>query len=285
VTGIGMATPFGVGTKISWEGIISGTSAVRRLEGEAYANLPCKVAASVPRGPDPHQFDSSSLADYPSSRTAPFVQLAILAADEALADAVGAGGAGHSLVQPKDIWGEEMLARMAVCIGSGIGALGDMVEAGKLVTASPRKLSPFFVPKILLNMAGGNIAIRHGIKGPNHTMVTACAAGAHNIMDAAKMIALGEVDAALAGGTESCMEPLAVAGFSRAKSLACDFNDEPGSASRPFDARRCGFVMGEGSAVLVLEELELARSRGARIYAEVAGGGNDKKGSRRRGAG
>mmetsp|Transcript_12700 Transcript_12700/g.44448 ORF Transcript_12700/g.44448 Transcript_12700/m.44448 type:complete len:332 (+) Transcript_12700:470-1465(+) len=176
--------------------------------------------------------------------------------------------------QPKDIWGESMLPKIAVCVGSGIGALGEIVEAGKLVTTSPRKLSPFFVPKVLLNMAGGNIAIRHGIRGPNHTMVTACAAGAHNIMDAAKMIALGEVDAALAGGTESCMEPLAVAGFSRAKSLACEFNEDPSSASRPFDARRCGFVMGEGSAVLVLEELEMARSRGARIYAEIRGWGS-----------
>ncbi|EKX34039.1 hypothetical protein GUITHDRAFT_119780 [Guillardia theta CCMP2712] len=205
--------------------------------GEAYANLPCKVAAAVPRGELPHELNPSALPDYPASRNAPFVQLAILAADEALRDAAKEGS--RQFVQPKDIWGESMLPKIAVCVGSGIGALGEIVEAGKLVTTSPRKLSPFFVPKVKKREQGegGSDRMRSEFEE---------------------------------GGTESCMEPLAVAGFSRAKSLACEFNEDPSSASRPFDARRCGFVMGEGSAVLVLEELEMARSRGARIYAEAA---------------
>jgi len=236
VTGIGLVTPLGVGTARTWERLVAGDVATHRLEGKAFEALPCQVAATVPRGKGDALFDPDGLEHAPSSRTAPFVQMALVAAAEALADASGDKAAHSKSIS--DLWGDGMDARCAVCVGSGIGALSDIVTAGQAVDAGQhRKVSPFFVPKVLLNMAGAQIAIRHGIRGPNHTLVTACAAGAHNIMDAAKLIALGEADMALAGGSESCVEPLAIAGFSRAKALATDYNDTPLLASRPFDAK------------------------------------------------
>ena len=273
VTGIGLVTPLGVGTARTWERLVAGDVATAKLEGQEYEAMPCRVAAQVPRGKGAGLFDPDGLPFAPSSRTAPFVQMALVAAAEALVDATGDEAAHTKSIA--ELWGQGVDSRCAICVGSGIGALSDIVAAGAAVNAGQhRKVSPFFVPKVLLNMAGAQIAIRHGIRGPNHSMVTACAAGAHNIIDAAKLIALGEADVALAGGSESCIEPLAIAGFSRAKALASDYNDSPQEASRPFDSRRCGFVMGEGAGVLVLEELESARNRRAKIYAEVRGWGS-----------
>jgi 3-oxoacyl-[acyl-carrier-protein] synthase II len=273
VTGIGLVTPLGIGAARTWERLVAGHVATSKLEGKEFEAMPCRVAACVPRGKGAGLFDPDGLPHAPASRTAPFVQMALIAASEALVDASGDKDAHSKSIA--DIWGKGMDSRCAVCVGSGIGALSDIVSAGMAVDAGQhRKVSPFFVPKVLLNMAAAQIAIRHGVRGPNHAMVTACAAGAHNIIDAAKLIALGEADVALAGGSESCVEPLAVAGFSRAKALATDYNDSPHEASRPFDTKRCGFVMGEGAGVLVLEELESARKRGARIYAEVRGWGS-----------
>lgn len=273
LTGIGLVTPLGVGTARTWERLVAGHVATAKLEGKEFEAMPCRVAARVPRGKGAGLFDPDGLPHAPASRTAPFVQLALVAAAEALVDASGDEAAHSKSIA--EIWGQGMDSRCAVCVGSGIGALSDIVNAGQAVDAGQhRKVSPFFVPKVLLNMAGAQIAIRHGIRGPNHSMVTACAAGAHNIIDAAKLIALGEADIALAGGSESCIEPLAIAGFSRAKALATEFNDSPQESSRPFDSKRCGFVMGEGAGVLVLEELESAKRRGSRIYAEVRGWGS-----------
>ena len=270
VTGIGLVTPLGVGAQRSWDALVAGEVATRRLEGAEFAALPCRVAGTVPRGSGAGLFDAEALPHAPASRNAPFVQMALVAADEALADADGGAASQHRTIN--GVWGDGAEARCAVCVGSGIGALSEIVSAGAAVNKGQhRKVSPFFVPKVLLNMAGAQIAIRHGIRGPNHTLVTACAAGAHNIIDAAKLIALGDADVALAGGSESCVEPLALAGFARAKALATDFNDSPLEASRPFDAKRCGFVMGEGAGVVVLEEYEIAKRRGAKIYAEVRG--------------
>ena len=236
VTGIGLVTPLGVGTRRTWDRLVAGDVATSKLEGKEFEAMPCRVAARVPRGKGDGLFDSDGLQHAPASRAAPFVQMVLVAAAEALVDASGDEKAHSKSIA--DLWGPGMDVRCAVSVGSGIGALSDIVSAGMSVDAGQhRKVSPFFVPKVLLNMAGAQIAIRHGIRGPNHTMVTACAAGAHNIMDAAKLIALGEADMALAGGSESCVEPLAIAGFSRAKALATDYNDDPQLASRPFDAK------------------------------------------------
>jgi 3-oxoacyl-[acyl-carrier-protein] synthase II len=264
VTGLGMITPHGVETQSSWEGMLSGTSAVQRLDDDAYKGQPCSVAALVPRGKGAGKFDPDGVEGFPSSRTAPFVQYAIIAADQALRDA----GLESTLTPAQS-------RSFAVCVGTGIGSLDDVVASGVLVNAgSSRKVSPFFVPKVLANMAAAQISLKYGLRGPIHSMVTACAAGAHNIMDAARLIATGEADAAICGSSEACVSPLSITGFARAKSLATNFNDAPNLASRPFDKERCGFVMGEGAGMLVLEELSHAKKRGARIYCELRGWGS-----------
>ena len=208
-----MITPFGVGTTRTWNKLLTGESATVALEGPRYNDLPCKVAGLVPRGNDAGLWNEDALPHAPPSRTATFVQFGLTAADEALADA-GFGIDSSKISSAYDP------NRIAVCVGSGIGSLDDILLSGKLVeNGQSRKVSPFFVPTVLRNMAGAQISIRHGLAGPNQTLVTACAAGAHSIIDAARMIALGEADAAVAGGTESCISPLAIAGFSRARSI------------------------------------------------------------------
>ncbi|KAI9845243.1 MAG: putative PKS/NRPS-like protein biosynthetic cluster [Sclerophora amabilis] len=161
-----------------------------------------------------------------------------------------------------------------VCLGSGIGSLDDAYDSSVAFEKSGyKKISPLFVPRLLINLAAGHLSMIHGLKGPNHAVTTACTTGAHSIGDASRFIAFGDADVMVAGGSESCIHPLAIAGFARAKSLATEYNDRPEAASRPFDRDRCGFVIGEGAGVLVLEELEHAKARGARIYAEMRGYG------------
>jgi 3-oxoacyl-[acyl-carrier-protein] synthase II len=228
-----MITPFGVGTTRTWNKLLTGESATVSLEGTQYEDLPCKVAGLVPRGKEAGLWNEDSLPHAPTSRTATFVQFALTAADEALADA----GFGLESAKIVDTFNRD---RIAVCVGSGIGSLDDILASGTLVgNGQSRKVSPFFVPKVLLNMAGAQISIRHGLAGPNQTVVTACAAGAHSIIDAARMIALGEADAAVAGGTEACISPLAIAGFSRARYLPSHPAPSPLESSFSANLIRC----------------------------------------------
>ncbi|KAJ2242067.1 Mitochondrial beta-keto-acyl synthase [Coemansia sp. RSA 1807] len=269
VTGLGMVSPVGVGVKHAWNNILAGRSGIQSLVAAmpdaGFDAQPSQVAGIVPRTGtySDGQFDAQEwLAPGDTSRMAPFTQFATCAAQQALDDA--------EWTNVSDAQRE----RTGVCFGTGIGSLGD-IEASheQLRTGGARKVSPMFVPRILCNMAAGNISIRHGFCGPNHAVSTACTTGAHAIGDAMRFIQFGDADVMVAGAAEAPLLPLALAGFSKIKALALGFNDRPHAASRPFDRARAGFVIGEGAAALVLEELEHARSRGARIYAEICGYG------------
>uniref|UniRef100_A0A7S3W9N4 beta-ketoacyl-[acyl-carrier-protein] synthase I n=1 Tax=Emiliania huxleyi TaxID=2903 RepID=A0A7S3W9N4_EMIHU len=260
VTGVGLVTPLGVGVEQSWRRLLAGETAVRRLP--SLDGLPAQIAAPVPReGEGGFSLAGCGLAA-PGDETSlsTFVQFALAAADEAL-------------VQAR--WSPETRAeqeRTGVAIGSGIGGLSDIVEASDaLRERGARRVSPFFIPRMLVNMAAGQVSIRAGLRGPSAAPATACATGAHALADGLGMIRSGEADVVVAGGAEACIEPLAVAGFARARALATSYNDAaaaPG-ASRPFDAERAGFVIGEGAAVMVLEEEGHARRRGATPLAEL----------------
>ncbi|KAJ2477910.1 Mitochondrial beta-keto-acyl synthase [Coemansia sp. RSA 2131] len=269
VTGLGMVSPVGVGVKHAWNNILAGRSGIQSLvaamPAAGFDAQPSQVAGIVPRTGkySDGQFDAQEwLAPGDTSRMAPFTQFATCAAQQALDDA--------EWTNVSDTQRE----RTGVCFGTGIGSLGD-IEASheQLRTGGARKVSPMFVPRILCNMAAGNISIRHGFCGPNHAVSTACTTGAHAIGDAMRFIQFGDADVMVAGAAEAPLLPLALAGFAKIKALALGFNDRPHAASRPFDRARAGFVIGEGAAALVLEELEHARSRGARIYAEICGYG------------
>ncbi|KAI9479970.1 Mitochondrial beta-keto-acyl synthase [Coemansia sp. RSA 989] len=269
VTGLGIVSPVGVGVKHAWHNIIAGKSGIGTLTAAfpdaGYEKMTSQVAGIVPRsgGYTKGAFDAQEwLIPGDSKRLAAFSQFALCAAHQALQDAEWA--------EPTN----EQRERTGVCFGTGIGSLEDIQTAHtQLQSGGARKVSPMFVPKILCNMAAGNISIRYGFYGPNHAVSTACTTGAHAIGDAMRFIQHGDADVMLAGATEAPLQPLAVAGFSKIKALALGFNDRPHAASRPFDRDRAGFVIGEGAAALVLEELEHARQRGARIYAEVCGYG------------
>ncbi|KAJ2786718.1 Mitochondrial beta-keto-acyl synthase [Coemansia interrupta] len=269
VTGLGIVSPVGVGIKHAWQSILEGRSGIRSLVKErpdaGYDQLPSQVAGIVPRSDSsvPGTFDQKMfLAPGDTKRMAAFTQYAMCAAQEALADA--------EWTQPND----EQRERTGVCFGTGIGSLEDIATSHEQFKAGGlRKLSPMFVPKILCNMAAGNISIRYGFYGPNHAVSTACTTGAHAIGDAMRFIRFGDADVMLAGASECSLQPLALAGFSKIKALALGFNDCPEKASRPFDRDRAGFVIGEGAGALVLEELGHAKARGAHIYAEVTGYG------------
>ncbi|KAJ2141506.1 Mitochondrial beta-keto-acyl synthase [Coemansia sp. RSA 678] len=269
VTGLGMVSPVGVGVKHAWNNILAGRSGIQSLVAAmpdaGFDAQPSQVAGIVPRTGtySDGQFDAQEwLAPGDTSRMAPFTQFATCAAQQALDDA--------EWTSVSDAQRE----RTGVCFGTGIGSLGDIETSHEqLRTGGARKVSPMFVPRILCNMAAGNISIRHGFCGPNHAVSTACTTGAHAIGDAMRFIQFGDADVMVAGAAEAPLLPLALAGFSKIKALALGFNDRPHAASRPFDRARAGFVIGEGAAALVLEELEHARSRGARIYAEICGYG------------
>jgi 3-oxoacyl-[acyl-carrier-protein] synthase II len=271
VTGIGMLTPLGQGTELTWKSILAGKSGAGIITAFDPTDYACRVACEVPRvsgrgggGPDvPGSFDPDlTLSPKDQRRVDDFILYAIAAADEAVRDSGWA---------PED---EESRERTGVMIGSGIGGLGAIAATAiELHEKGPRRVSPFFIPSALINLASGQVSIRHGFKGPNHAVVTACATGAHAIGDAARLIKYGDADVMVAGGAESAVVPVGIAGFIACRAMATAFNDTPEKASRPYDKDRDGFVMGEGAAVLVLEELEHALARGAKIYAEVAGYG------------
>lgn len=304
ITGVGLVTPLGVGADAVWSRLLAGASGIRRLRPEdlpeglpGFEQLSVRVAACVPRGVDAHAFDparwcaeghhlgdvylpgaapppipspsSSASFDPTRSKIAPFAGFALAAASEALANA---------RLSPADAT-DAQRARWGVAVGAGMGHVADITNAGRLLERRAlRRLSPFFVPRILANMAAGQVSMAHGLRGPNHAAATACATGAHAIGDAFRLVQRGDADVMLAGGTEGCVDAASVAGFARARALADPVAmgidpDDPAGCCRPFDAARGGFVMGEGAGVLVLETLASARARGAPVVAEIRGYG------------
>lgn len=264
VTGIGAVTPLGAGVDNIWRRILNGESGAGAIQSFDVSDLAVKIACEVPVG------DRESGAFNPDDHVPPkdqrkmdrFIIYGIGAADEAIADAGWTPD------------GEEELERTGVMIGSGIGGLETIAEAAMLLRdKGPRRVSPFFIPSSLINLASGQVSIKYGYKGPNHAPVTACSTGAHAIGDASRLIGFGDADVMIAGGAEAAVCRLGIAGFAAARALSSDFNDEPQRASRPWDKDRDGFVMGEGAGVVVLEEYEHAKARGAKIYAEIAGYG------------
>ncbi len=264
VTGIGLVTPLGVGAESVWKQLIEGRSGIRAIQSFDVSDLPAKVAGQVPRGETASgAFNADDWVPPKEQRKMDeFIVFALAAADQAVTDAGW---------KPQ---GEEDRERTGVMIGSGIGGLPGITEGAiTLHERGPRRLSPFFIPSNLINLASGHVSIRYGFTGPNHAVVTACSTGAHAIGDAARLIMWDDADVMVCGGAEAAICRLGLAGFAAARALSTAFNDQPSRASRPWDQARDGFVMGEGAGVLVLEELEHAQKRGAKIYAEVIGYG------------
>jgi len=264
VTGIGLVTPFGIGIQNNWNQLIEGKSGIGKIQSFDVSDLPVQIAGMVPRGPTAdHLFHAD---DWVSSKDQRKMDDFILYGLGAAAQAVEDSG-----WLPTD---EEGQNRTGVMIGSGIGGLFGIYETSlTLEQKGPRRVSPFFIPSCLINLVSGHVSIRFGFRGPNHAVVTACATGAHAIGDAARIIALDDADVMIAGGAEAAVCRVGIAGFAAAKALSTAFNEEPHRASRPFDRDRDGFVMGEGAGIVVLEELEHAKARGAKIYGEVVGYG------------
>jgi 3-oxoacyl-[acyl-carrier-protein] synthase II len=264
VTGIGLVTPLGIGLEHNWRALLDGKSGIRAIQSFDVGDLPAKIAGQVPPGPtDQHLFDADDWVDPKEQRRMDrFIVYAVAAAVQAVKDAGW---------EPTD---EAAQCRTGVTIGSGIGGLVGIADGAVTLEAKgPRRVSPFFIPSNLINLAAGHVSIRYGFKGPNHAVVTACSTGAHAIGDAGRMIALDDADVMIAGGAEAAICRLGLAGFAAARALSTGFNDTPERASRPFDRDRDGFVMGEGSGIVVLEELEHAKQRGAHIYGELLGYG------------
>jgi 3-oxoacyl-[acyl-carrier-protein] synthase II len=263
VTGLGLVTPLGVGVEHVWRQLLEGRSGLRPIAGFDTSDLAAKVGGQVPRGTGRGEFDLDAVFDVQDRRRLePFQHFAIAAAVEAVRDAGW------------DTPPEEARERTGVLIGSGIGGLLGIAEnAVTLEEKGPRRISPFFIPSALINEASGLVSMRFGFKGPCHSVVTACATGANAIGDAARLIEYGDADVMLAGGAEAAMCRLSMAGFIAMRAMSTGFNEAPTEASRPWDRRRDGFVFSEGAGVVVLEEYEHARARGARVYGEVSGYG------------
>src|ERR1700753_3128782 len=258
VTGLGMVSPIACGVEATWRRLLASESGIARVENFDVSDLSCKIAAQVPRGDAPDAFNPDDWMDPKEQRHVDdFIIYGMSAATQALRDA-GWGPAGYA---------EEI--ETGVLFGSGIGGLGGIYDASvTLHEKGPRRISPFFIPGRLINLVGGQVSIAHNLKGPNHAVVTACSTGAHAIGDAGRLIALGDAHVMVGGGAESAVNRLSLAGFSACRALSTGFNDRPKQASRPYDRDRDGFVMGEGAGCVVLEELEHAQARGAKIYAE-----------------
>ena len=264
ITGLGMVTPLGCGVETTWRRLTAGQSGAARIEAFDVSDLACKIGCVIPRGDGSDgTFNPDQWMDPKDQRKVdPFIVYSMAAAREALDDA------GWKPASYED------QTRTGVLVGSGIGGIGGIYDASiTLAEKGPRRVSPFFIPGRLINLASGYISIEFGLKGPNHAVVTACSTGAHAIGDAARLIGLDDADVMVAGGTESPLNRLSIAGFAACRALSTGFNDEPTRASRPYDRGRDGFVMGEGAGLVVLEEYEHAKARGAKIYAEVVGYG------------
>ena len=261
---MGMVSPLGCGVETTWQRLVKGESGARKIERFEVSDLPCKIACQIPRGDGTNgTYNADQWMEPKEQRKVDeFIIFAVCAATQALDDA----GWKPSTDDEKN--------RSGVLIGSGIGGIEGIAEAAvTLHERGPRRVSPFFIPGRIINLASGYVSIQHGLKGPNHSVVTACSTGAHAIGDAARLIALGDADVMVAGGAESPVNRISLAGFAAVRALSTGYNDEPTRASRPYDKDRDGFVMGEGSGVVVLEELEHAKARGAKIYGELIGYG------------
>lgn len=263
VTGMGLVTPLGCGLDHNWQRLIAGQSGLSIVTRFDVSDLPVKVAGQLPAGTGPGDFNvDDHVPAKERRRMGDFIVYAMAAADEAIRD---------SGWKPDT---DEQRESTGVMIGSGIGGLVGITDGAVVMhERGPGRLSPFYIPANLINLASGHVSIRHGFRGPNHSAVTACSTGAHAIGDAGRLIALGDAEVMVAGGTEAAVSRIGMAGFAAMRALSSNFNDEPTRASRPWDKDRDGFVMGEGAGVLVLEEYEHAKKRGARIYAELIGYG------------
>ncbi len=264
VTGMGIACPLGLGVEHVWRRLVNGESGIGAIQSFDTTELTAKIAGQVPAGT--RATGGLDLNEWipikDQKKMDRFIHLAVVAAIEAVED---------SGWVPPD---EDARCATGVMIGSGIGGIGTIYDAAVLVyTGKARRLSPFFIPSALINLASGHVSIKYGFKGPNHSVVTACATGVHAIGDASRLIMLGDADVMVAGGAEGAVNELGMGGFCASRALSTGFNDRPAAASRPWDRDRDGFVMGEGAGIVVLEELEHARARGAKIYGEVCGYG------------
>ncbi len=261
ITGMGILSPLGRGLKTNWDKITQGVSGISAIKSFDTTNFVAKIAGQIPVGDKEGEFFPDSVLSPKEQRHVdPFILYGLCAATDAVED---------SGYLPQT---EEEMERSGVLIGSGIGGL-QTIESGSILVheQGPRRLSPFFIPSALINLISGQVSIKYGFKGPNHAVVTACATGTHAIGDAVRIIKNNEADVMIAGGAEAAICPIGIAGFSQAKALSTKYNETPELASRPWDKGRDGFIMGEGSGVVVLEEYEHAKKRGAKIYAEVVG--------------
>ena len=271
ITGVGLLTPLGYGREIAWKRLLAGQSGASKIEHFKVDDLPCRIACVIPRvdgragGAAELEgvFDpDKAMSPKERRRVDDFILYGMAAADEAVAD---------SGWKPET---DEERERTGVLIGSGIGGLDSIAQTALILERDgPRKVSPFFIPGALINLVSGQVSIRYGFRGPNHSVVTACATGAHAIGDAARLIKYGDAEVMVAGGAEGSICRIGMAGFAALRALSTGFNDTPTKGSRPYDKDRDGFVMGEGAGVVVLEELAHAQARGAKIYAEVKGYG------------
>lgn len=264
VTGLGLVTPVGVGVEAAWRNLLAGQSGARRIEEFDVSDLSCQIANFVPRGATADgKFNADDWMEPKEQRKVDdFIIFAMAAAEQALADSGFKADTQHKQ------------ETTGVLIGSGIGGLSGIADTSILLKEKgPRRVSPFFIPGRLINLTSGYVSIRHQLKGPNHSVVTACATGTHAIGDAARLVALGDAEVMVAGGAESPICRIGMAGFIACRALSTGFNDTPTKASRPYDKDRDGFVMGEGAGMVVLETLEHAKARGAKIYGEVIGYG------------
>ena len=265
VTGLGLTTPLGNGVDINWKRLTSGVVGINKIENFDVSDLPCKIAGQVPsisNDPDGGLDIDKWIEPREYKRIDRFISYGIISAIQAIED---------SDWKPQS---ENQKNRTGVILGSGIGGLETIANTTELLNSKgPRKVSPFFIPSALINLLSGQVSIRYGFKGPNHSVVTACSTGAHAIGDASRIIKYGDADVMIAGGAEAACCRIGMAGFAAARALSTNFNDQPSSSSRPWDQQRDGFVMGEGSGVVVLEERNHALARGAKIYAEIKGYG------------
>ncbi|MCX7355460.1 MAG: beta-ketoacyl-ACP synthase II [Alphaproteobacteria bacterium] len=264
VTGLGLVTPLGCGVEKTWSRLIAGESGITSIKNFDVSDITSKIAGQVPQGSSADGlFNADDWVDARERRRMDrFIVYALAAAEQAIGDAGW---------KPTD---EEALDRTGVLIGSGIGGLEEIYNGTLLLhEKGPRRLSPFFIPAALINLASGHVSIRYGYRGPNHAVVTACSTGAHALGDAARMIQCDDADVMIAGGAEAAVCRIGMAGFAAARALSTNFNDTPERGSRPWDKDRDGFVMGEGAGIVVLEEYEHAKARGAKIYAELVGYG------------
>ena len=264
ITGLGLVTPVGCGVEPAWAALLAGQNGARRVEEFEVSDITCQIANFIPRGPKSEgKFNPDDWMEPKEQRKVDdFIIYAAAAADQAIADS----GLKFDTVEKQEEAG--------VLIGSGIGGLSGIADTALLLKEKgPRRVSPFFIPGRLINLASGYVSIKHQLKGPNHAVVTACSTGTHAIGDAARLVALGDAEVMVAGGSESPICRISLAGFAACRALSTGFNDNPSKASRPYDKDRDGFVMGEGAGIVVLETLERAKARGAKIYAEVIGYG------------